>query len=106
MDKFNAACAKYPDQKRPQIMCLRHTYVASSEDDAMQGARELSVFFNHFAAWFRNDRPIDDGLIAEMSAAEMEAFPAVLGRGPAQEPYRGPTRRGDRPGEVLRSHGL
>ncbi|MCW1919985.1 LLM class flavin-dependent oxidoreductase [Rhodobacter sp. KR11] len=75
MDKFNAACAKFPDKKRPQIMCLRHTYVADSEDDAMQGARDLSVFFNYFAAWFRNDRPIDGGLIAEMSAAEMEAFP-------------------------------
>ena len=75
MDKFNAACAKYPDQPRPKIMCLRHTYVADSEEDAMEGARELSVFFNYFAAWFRNDRPIDGGLIAEMSAAEMEAFP-------------------------------
>ena len=75
MDKFNAACAKFPDQPRPKIMCLRHTYVADSEADAMEGARELSVFFNYFAAWFRNDRPIDNGLIASMSAEEMAAYP-------------------------------
>ncbi len=75
MDKFNAACAKFADKPRPKIMCLRHTYVADSEDDAMQGARELSVFFNYFAAWFRNDRPIENGLIARMSEAEMAAFP-------------------------------
>lgn len=75
MDKFNASCARFPDQPRPKIMCLRHTYVAGSEADAMQAAEELSVFFNHFAAWFRNDRPIEGGLIAPMSQAEMAAFP-------------------------------
>lgn len=75
MDKFNAACAKYADKPRPKIMVLRHTYIAADEADAMQGARELSVFFNYFAAWFRNDRPIDQGLIAPMSDEEMAAYP-------------------------------
>ena len=41
MAKFNTACANHPEVPRPKIMVLRHTYVASSEEDAMQGAREL-----------------------------------------------------------------
>ena len=43
MDKFNATCAKFSDMPRPKISVLRHTYVACSEDDALQAARELSV---------------------------------------------------------------
>lgn len=73
MDKFNAACAKYPDQPRPKILVLRHTYVADSEADAMQAAHELSVFFNYFAAWFRNEKPISMGLMQPIPEAEIAA---------------------------------
>ena len=75
MDRFNAACARFPEKPRPKIMVLRHTYVADSEDDAMQGAKELSVFFNYFAAWFRNEKPINMGLIERMTEEEMAAWP-------------------------------
>ncbi len=73
MDKFNAACAKYADQPRPKILVLRHTYVADSEADAMQAAHELSVFFNYFAAWFRNEKPISMGLMQPIPEAEIAA---------------------------------
>lgn len=75
MNKFNDACAKFPDKPRPKIMVLRHTYVASDEADAMRGAKELSVFFNYFAAWFRNEKPIDMGLIERMTEEEMAGYP-------------------------------
>ena len=73
MDKFNAACAKHADMPRPKIMVLRHTYVADSEADAMQGAAELSAFFNYFAAWFKNEKPINMGLLETISPEEIAA---------------------------------
>lgn len=63
MAKFNAACANHPDKPRPKIMVLRHTYVADSEADAQLGAEELHRFYVYFGAWFKNERPISQGLI-------------------------------------------
>ena len=63
MAKFNAACANHPDKPRPKIMVLRHTYVADSEADAQVGAEELHRFYVYFGAWFKNERPISQGLI-------------------------------------------
>lgn len=73
MDKFNAACEKHADKPRPKILVLRHTYVADSEADAMQGAEELSAFFNYFAAWFKNEKPISMGLLETISPEEIAA---------------------------------
>lgn len=75
MDKFNAACANHPDKARPKIMVLRHTYVADSEADANQAAAELNVFFNYFAAWFKNEKPIEMGLLERISPEEIAANP-------------------------------
>ena len=73
IDKFNAACAKYADQPRPKRLVLRHTYVARDEADAMQAARELSVFFSQFAAWFKNRTPISTGLSQTIPPEEIAA---------------------------------
>jgi alkanesulfonate monooxygenase SsuD/methylene tetrahydromethanopterin reductase-like flavin-dependent oxidoreductase (luciferase family) len=75
MAKFNAACEKHADKPRPKIMVLRHTYVADSEADAQQGAVELNEFFNYFAAWFRNEKPISLGLIEKLTPEEIAANP-------------------------------
>ena len=75
MEKFNAACEKHSDKPRPKIMVLRHTYVADSEADAQQGADELNEFFNYFAAWFRNEKPISQGLIEKITPEEIAANP-------------------------------
>ncbi len=75
MDRFNVACGKFPDQPRPKIMVLRHTYVADSEADAQLGAEELHRFYCYFGAWFKNERPIDMGLIQTLNDAEMAAHP-------------------------------
>lgn len=73
MERFNAACEKYPEQPRPQIMVLRHTYVADSEEDAQRGAEELNLFYNYFGAWFKNERPISMGLIERLTPEEVAA---------------------------------
>jgi alkanesulfonate monooxygenase SsuD/methylene tetrahydromethanopterin reductase-like flavin-dependent oxidoreductase (luciferase family) len=44
-------------------MLLRHTYVGSDEADIAQAAHELSVYYNYFFAWFKNEKPVSQGLI-------------------------------------------
>jgi flavin-dependent trigonelline monooxygenase, oxygenase component len=75
MDRFNAACAKFPAVPRPKIMVLRHAYVADSEADAELGAKEMNQFYNYFGAWFKNERPITMGLIQQLTEAEMASHP-------------------------------
>lgn len=72
MRKFNEACAAYAGP-RPKIMLLHHTYVASDGDDTTRAAQELSRFYNYFGAWFQNKRPVKQGLIETLTAAEMAA---------------------------------
>ena len=75
MERFNAACAKAPDVPRPRIMLLLHTYVGSDEADIERAARELSVYYNYFFAWFKNQRSISQGLIERLSEEDMAASP-------------------------------
>jgi flavin-dependent trigonelline monooxygenase, oxygenase component len=71
MERFRAACEKHAGRPRPKIMLLRHAYVAGSEDDARQAAQELSVYYNYFGAWFKNQRPVRQGLIETLTPEEM-----------------------------------
>lgn len=71
MGRFNDACAKYADKPRPKIMVLRHTYVGSDEADLEQAAREISVYYNYFGAWFKNEKPISQGLIQRLTEEEI-----------------------------------
>jgi alkanesulfonate monooxygenase SsuD/methylene tetrahydromethanopterin reductase-like flavin-dependent oxidoreductase (luciferase family) len=75
MDRFEAACAKHPEVPRPKIMLLRHTYVGDSEEDVRLGAEEINRFYNYFGAWFKNQRPITQGLIQPLTDAEIGANP-------------------------------
>ncbi len=56
-------------------MVLRHTYVADSEADAVQGAEELNEFYNYFGAWFKNQRPISQGLMQTLTPEDIAAHP-------------------------------
>jgi alkanesulfonate monooxygenase SsuD/methylene tetrahydromethanopterin reductase-like flavin-dependent oxidoreductase (luciferase family) len=56
-------------------MLLRHTYVASSENDAQIAADEVNTFYNYFGAWFKNERPISRGMIKPLSTEEIAAHP-------------------------------
>ncbi len=72
MGHFNAACEKFSDVPRPEIMLLRHTYVADSEEDAQLAADEINTFYNYFGAWFfKNGREIKQGLIAPLSLKKL-----------------------------------
>lgn len=75
MDRFNAACEKFPDIARPKIMVLRHAYVADSEADAQKAAEEMNRFYNYFGAWFKNERPVSMGLIETLTDEEIAAHP-------------------------------
>jgi alkanesulfonate monooxygenase SsuD/methylene tetrahydromethanopterin reductase-like flavin-dependent oxidoreductase (luciferase family) len=75
MERFNNACTKHPAVPRPQIMLLQHTFVAESEADTTRLERDLSAFYCTFGAWFQNKRPIRQGFITPLSAAEMAAMP-------------------------------
>jgi alkanesulfonate monooxygenase SsuD/methylene tetrahydromethanopterin reductase-like flavin-dependent oxidoreductase (luciferase family) len=52
-------------------MLLRHTFVGESEEEIVQGAKDISRFYCYFGAWFKNERPIDQGLIEPLSEEEM-----------------------------------
>ncbi|UTS81038.1 LLM class flavin-dependent oxidoreductase [Phaeobacter piscinae] len=75
IETFNDACAKYPDVQRPDIMLLNHTYIAADAADAQQAAEEINRFYCYFGAWFKNERPVSQGLIAPLSEAEIGAHP-------------------------------
>ncbi len=71
MGRFNDACDAAG--KRPRIMLLHHTYVASDSDDLARAASELSRFYCYFGAWFQNKRPVVQGQIAPLTADEIAA---------------------------------
>ena len=73
MERFNAACTKNAAAARPRIMLLLHTYVGTDEADLEQAARELSVYYNYFFAWFKNERPIRQALIEALTQDEIDA---------------------------------
>lgn len=75
METFNAACAKLSDVRRPQIMLLNHTYIASDADDAWQAAEEINRFYCYFGAWFKNERPVSQGLIEPLTEEEIVNHP-------------------------------
>ncbi len=72
MERFNEACAAYSGS-RPKIMLLHHTYVGADDDDVAKAAREFSRFYSYFGAWFQNKRPVEQGLIEELSEEELAA---------------------------------
>jgi flavin-dependent trigonelline monooxygenase, oxygenase component len=75
MARFNTACAAHPDVDRPKILILQHGFVAEDQADADLAAQELTEFYCYFGAWFLNKRPIDQGMIARLSADEIAAHP-------------------------------
>jgi len=52
-----------------------HSFVCASEAEVAETARELSRFYCTFGAWFKNERPINQGFLEPLSEAEMAAMP-------------------------------
>jgi flavin-dependent trigonelline monooxygenase, oxygenase component len=74
MGRFEAACANHPEIGRPRIMLLMHGFVGGSEADCARAAEDLKRFYCYFAAWFKNERPVRQALIQELTADEMDAM--------------------------------
>ena len=70
--RFDAACATSASTAQvPRIMLLQHAYVGGSPEDVEVAARALSRFYCYFGAWFKNERPIRQGLMEPLSNDEM-----------------------------------
>jgi flavin-dependent trigonelline monooxygenase, oxygenase component len=72
MGRFEAACTAHPEIERPRIMLLMHGFVGRDEADCQRAAEDLKRFYCYFAAWFKNERPVRQALIQELTAAEMD----------------------------------
>lgn len=75
MERFNTACASHPQIPRPKIMLLMHGFCGADAADCQRAAEDLRRFYCYFAAWFKNDRPVTQALIQELTEDEMTAMP-------------------------------
>ncbi|RVC63316.1 LLM class flavin-dependent oxidoreductase, partial [Mesorhizobium sp. M4B.F.Ca.ET.088.02.2.1] len=75
MERFNTACQAHPDIARPEIMLLMHTFVAEDAADAERLARDLSLFYCQFGAWFQNKKPVHQGILEPLTEDEIAAMP-------------------------------
>ncbi len=75
MDRFNTACANAPEVPRPKIMVCRHLFTGETEAELEQAGRDLSRFYCTFDAWFKNQRPVDHGIIQPMTEADCATLP-------------------------------
>lgn len=71
MQRFNSAKAEYGAGKDPKIMLLQHAYVATDNADADKAAKDISRFYCYFGAWFKNEKPIQQGLIEKLTDEEL-----------------------------------
>jgi alkanesulfonate monooxygenase SsuD/methylene tetrahydromethanopterin reductase-like flavin-dependent oxidoreductase (luciferase family) len=73
--RFGDACKAHPEIERPKIMLLMHGFVGTDDADCRKAAEDLRRFYCYFMAWFKNERPIRQALIKELSDAEMAEMP-------------------------------
>ena len=78
MGRFNDACKAHPEIPRPKIMLLMHGFCGAGAADCLQGAEELRRFYCYFMAWFKNELPISQALIQELTEADMAAMPYTV----------------------------
>ena len=71
--KYNEACEKHA--KRTKIMILQHAFVSDDQVELDQATRKLHEFYCYFGAWFKNERPISQGLIQPLSQDEVDNHP-------------------------------
>lgn len=64
-NKFKTALANNPDVARPELMCLRHTFVhpADEPDAWVPAAEAISRFYRTFSAWAFGKTPPTDGFL-------------------------------------------
>jgi len=70
---FKETCQRIKPEQPLKIMLLQHGYVAEDEADAQQAAVEFNRFYNYFGAWFKNERPVSQGMLQPLSDEEIAA---------------------------------
>jgi flavin-dependent trigonelline monooxygenase, oxygenase component len=75
MARFEAAVAAHPGVARPRIMLLQHTFVSDGAAETAALVEDLSKFYGLFGAWFQNERPVTQAIMAPLTAAERAAMP-------------------------------
>jgi len=75
MERFKTASAAHPEIAKRKIMLLMHGYVGADAADCRKAAEDLRRFYCYFAAWFKNELPVKQALIQELSDADMAAMP-------------------------------
>ena len=75
MNRFIDAKKKFNPPSNSKIMLLQHTYVSNKQKELDEAAQKFSNFYAYFNAWFKNERPINQGQIKKMSSKEIEATP-------------------------------
>jgi len=73
--RFKDAVAKNPQIEKPKVMLLMHGFVGDDAADCRRAAEDLRRFYCYFGAWFKNERPIHQALIEELTEADMAAMP-------------------------------
>jgi flavin-dependent trigonelline monooxygenase, oxygenase component len=73
--RFKDACNAHPEVPKPKIMLLMHGFVGADAADCARAAQELRRFYCYFAAWFKNELPIKQALIQELTEVDMAAMP-------------------------------
>ncbi|MCW7552929.1 LLM class flavin-dependent oxidoreductase [Endozoicomonas gorgoniicola] len=75
MNKFETACADNPGVKRPEIMCLRHTYVHEQPEDWKVGVNGIRNWYAHFQGWARNNQVPEAGFCSPINEDELNEMP-------------------------------
>jgi flavin-dependent trigonelline monooxygenase, oxygenase component len=52
-----------------------HGYAGADAADCRRAAEDLRRFYCYFMAWFKNERPVNQALIQELTENEMAAMP-------------------------------
>lgn len=73
--RFKEAMAKHPQAVKPKCMLLMHGFVGQNDADLRKAAEDLRRFYCYFAAWFKNELPIRQALIQELTPEQMDAMP-------------------------------
>lgn len=75
MQRFKDACEKVKPPKRPKIMLLQHGFIGETEAELDEATRLLHRFYCYFGAWFKNEKPVRQGLIEALTQEEMDSNP-------------------------------
>ncbi len=73
-NRFSETLASAMPSPRPEIMLLRHAYVAETDAELEAGADMLSRFYCEFGTWFQNKRAVSQGKLEPLSDAERAAL--------------------------------